>query len=58
MDEDVINDLIHKSRKLKYKFRGLFAVNNFPQKLQKNSFLIVNASPSNSPGTHWLLLFN
>ena len=27
-------------------------------KLRKNSFLIVNASPSNNPGTHWLLLCN
>ena len=58
MDEDDINDLIQKCRKLKYKFRGVFAANNFPQKLRKNSFLIVNASPSNSPGTHWLLLCN
>ena len=58
MDEDDITDLIQKCRKLKYKFRGVFAANNFPQKLRKNSFLIVNASPSNSPGTHWLLLCN
>ena len=58
MDEDDINDLTQKCGKLKYKIRGVFAANNFPQKLRKNSFLIVNASPSNSPGTHWLLLCN
>ena len=58
MDEDDINDLIQKCRKLKYKLRGAFAANNFPQKVRKNSFLIVNASPSNSPGTPWLLLCN
>ena len=58
MDEDDINDLIQKCRKLKYKFWGVFAAKNFPQKLHKNSFLIVNASPSNNPGTHWLLLCN
>ena len=58
MDEDDINDLIQKCRKLKYKFCGVFAANNFPQKLHKNSFLIVNASPSNNLGTHWLLLCN
>ena len=58
MDEDDINDLIQKCRKLKYKFRGVFAANNFPQKIRKNSFLIVNASPSNSAGLHWLLLCN
>ena len=58
MDEDHINDLIQKCRKLKYKFCGVFAANNFPQKFPKNSFLIVNASPSNNPGTHWLLLCN
>ena len=38
MDEDDINDLIQKSRKLKYKFRGVFAANNFPQKLRKKVF--------------------
>ena len=58
MGEDDIKDLIQKSRKMKYKFRGVFAANNFPQKLHKNSFLIVHASPSNSPGAHWLLLCN
>ena len=58
MDENEINDLIQKCRKLKYKFCGVFAANNFPQKRHKNSFLIVNASPSNNPGTHWLLLCN
>ena len=58
MDEDDISDLIQKCRKLKYKFCGVFAANNFPQKFPKNSFLIVNASPSNNPGTHWLLLCN
>ena len=58
MDEDDINDLIQKCRKLKYKFCGVFAAYNFPQKFPKNHFLIVNASPSNNPGTHWLLLCN
>ena len=47
-----------KCRKLKYKFRGVFAANNFPQKVHKNIFLIVKASPTNSPGTNWLLLCN
>ena len=55
MDEDDINDLIQNCRKLQYKFRGVFAANNFPQNVRKNSFLIVNASPFNSPGTHWRL---
>ena len=58
MDEDDINAFIQKSRKLKYKFCDVFAANNFPQKLPKYRFLIVNASPSNSPGTHWRLLCN
>ena len=58
MDEDDINDLIQKCRKLKYKFLGVFAANNFLQKLHKNSFLILGVSPSNIPGTHWLLLCN
>ena len=39
MDEDDINDLYPKCRKLKYNFRGVFATNNFPQKVRKNMFL-------------------
>ena len=53
-----MNDLIQKCRKLKYKFLVVFAANNFPQKLHIHSFFIVNVSPLNSPGTHWLLLCN
>ena len=51
MDEDDINDLMQKCRIEKYKLRRVFAANNFPQKFEPNSFCIVNASPSNSPGT-------
>ena len=58
MDKDDINELIEKCRKLKYKFCGVFAANKIQQKLCKNSFLVVNDSLSNSPGTHWLLLCN
>ena len=56
MDEDGINDLIQRCALLKHKFLGVFAANNFPQKLKANSFLIVNAATAESFGTHWLLL--
>ena len=56
MDEDDINGLIQRCQKLKQKFRGVFAADNFPSKLKSNTFLIVNASNSQSPGTHWLLI--
>ena len=56
MDEDDINDLIQRCALLKHKFLGVFAANNFPQKLKPNSFLIVNAATAESFGTHWLLL--
>ena len=56
MDEDDINGLIQRCQKLKHKFRGVFAADNFPSKLKSNTFLIVNASKSQSPGTHWLLI--
>ena len=52
MDEDDINGLIQRCQKLKHKFRGVFAADNFPSKLKSNTFLIVNASKSQSPGTH------
>ena len=56
MDEDDINDLIQKCALLNHKFLGVFAANNFPQKLKPNSFLIDNAVTAESFGTHWLLL--
>ena len=56
MDEDDINDLIQRCALLKHKFLGVFAANNFPQKLKPNSFLIVNAATVESFGIHWLLL--
>ena len=56
MDEDDINDLIQRCALLKHKFLGVFAANNFPQKLKPNSFLIVNAATAANFGTHWLLL--
>ena len=48
MDEDDINNLIRKCRKLKLKLCGVFAANKFPKKFHKNSFLIINASLPNS----------
>ena len=44
MDEDDIIALIQRCQKLKHKFRGVFAADNFPSKLKSNTFLIVNAS--------------
>ena len=54
MYEDEVKDLI---KLLKHKFIGVFAANNFPKILQRNSVIIVNASTSDNAGTHWLLLF-
>ena len=56
MDEDDINYLVQRCQKLKDKFRGVFAADSFPSKLKSNTFLKVNASKSESPGTHWLLI--
>ena len=56
MDEGDINDLIQICALLKHKFLGVFAANNFPQKLKPNSFLIVNAATAESFSTHWLQL--
>ena len=56
MDKDDINDLIQGCKTLKYKFHGVFAANNFPEKMNRNSFLIVNAATAENIGTHWLLL--
>ena len=56
MEEDDINGLIQGCKTLKYKFHGVFAANNFPEKMNRNSFLIVNAATAENIGTHWLLL--
>ena len=56
MDEDDINGLIQGCKTLKYKFHGAFATNNIPEKMNRNSFLFVNAATAENIGTHWLLL--
>ena len=38
MEEDDINGLIQRCQKLKHKFRGVFAAENFSSKLKSNSF--------------------
>ena len=55
MDEDQIHLQVKKCKHLKFKFRGVYAADNFPMNLQTNTF-IVNASRSNSIGTHWVVL--
>ena len=56
MDKDDINGLIQGCKTLKYKFHGVFAANNFQEKMNRNSFLIVNAATAENIGSHWLLL--
>ena len=56
MDEDDINDLILGCKFLRYKFHGVFAANYFPEKMNRNSFFIVNTATAEKIGTHWLLL--
>ena len=56
MDEDQIHLQVKKCKNLKFKFRGVYAADNFPLNLQTNTFIIVNSSRSNSIGTHWVVL--
>ena len=55
MDSFEILNFVQKCCHLKHKFLGVFAADNFPG-LKPESFIIVNASESSEPGTHWLLL--
>ena len=55
MDSDEIVSMINKCPHLKFKFRGVFAVDLFPI-LKSNCFIIVNTSESSMPGIHWILL--
>ena len=56
MDEDQIHLQVKKCKHLKFKYRGVYAADNYPLNLQTNTFIIVNASRSNSIGTHWVVL--
>ena len=56
MDEDQIYIQVQKCKHLKYKFRGVYAADNYPLGLPVNSFIIVNASRADSFGTHWVML--
>ena len=58
MDEEQLFNLINKCKHLKHKFVGVFASDNFPPLMNNSAFIIVNASPGNTIGTHWLLLCN
>ena len=55
MDEDQIYFQIKKRKNLKYKFRGVYAADNYPLNLTVNSFIIVIASRADSFGTHWVM---
>ena len=57
MDNRQIMELVNRCKHLNYRFRGIFPA-DFPcsPKLKNdNTFMIMNASPSDQPGTHWLL---
>ena len=54
MDSE-IRYLLGKCIHLKYCFYGVFAADNFP-KLTRESFIIVNASPAQYEGSHWMVI--
>ena len=39
----------------KYYFYGVFATDNFP-KLTRKGFIVVNASPAQYEGSHWMVI--
>ena len=47
--------LLEKCIHLKYYFYGGFAADHFP-KLTREGLIIVNASPSQPAGSHWMFL--
>ena len=56
MDEDQIYIQVQKCKHLKFKFRGVFAADNYSLNLPVNSFIIVNASRADSICSHWVML--
>ena len=55
MDSDEIRYLLGKCIQLKHCFYGAFAADNFP-KLTREGFIIVNASPAQYEGSHWMVI--
>ena len=55
MDSDEIRYFLGKCIHLKHYFYGVFAADNFP-KLTREGFIIVNDSPSQHAGSHWMVL--
>ena len=48
--------VVDKLRLLKFSFGGVWLADNFPRMNSGPRFQIVNTSPKNFKGTHWLLL--
>ena len=57
MDNLQLVEIINRCKHLKYRFRGVFPADLPCSSVLKNdnTFMIMNASPSDQPGTHWLL---
>ena len=57
MDNLQLVEISNRCKHLKYRFRGVFPADLPCSLLLKNdnTFMIMNASPSDQPGTHWLL---
>jgi hypothetical protein len=56
MDENQLATYALQCVHLKHKFSGVYAANNSPRLQRNNSFQILNASPANTEGSHWVLL--
>ena len=57
MDNFQLVEIINRCKHLKHCFRGVFPADLPCSSVLKNdnTFMIMNASPSDQPGTHWLL---
>ena len=57
MDNLQLVENINRCKHLKHRFRGVFPADLLCSSILKNdnTFMIMNASPSDQPGTHWLL---
>ena len=56
MDNISIKGVVGKLRLLKFSFGDVWSADNFPRMNSGARFQIVNTSPKNFKGTHWLLL--
>ena len=58
MDESTLASFVNRCYMLQTKFGGIYPADVYPCPLPLNTFIILNTSPSNETGQHWVVFAN